>query len=453
MPSLEFLPVNLKFKSSLFLKNSIFTKHLSVTYSWCCFYKNNMNHLQSSFTLPCGAILKNRLAKAPMTERMSNSAYEPTPEHEHLYTLWSQTGAGLLITGNVMIDRDHMESAGNVFLGDVAMIPKLKKWTAAGTIHGNHLWAQISHSGRQTNRFVNPHPKAPSAVKLNKLFLFGTPKAMREVDIQEVISGFRLASKIAKVSGFTGIQIHAAHGYLLSQFLSPRTNHRTDHWGGSLENRSRLLMRIVHECREEVGAAFPISVKLNSSDFQRGGFTEADSLEVVKKLSDAGIDLIEISGGTYEKATFFLGDEEKVKKESTKKREAYFLDFAKQVRQISQVPLMITGGFRSFDFSNEVLANRECDLIGMGRPFISNIDSIQRFLAGEVKYLYSPPIRTGFKAFEDAAEAGFYARQLIKLAEGKGLQKNLNPIACSMFIVKHEFTKAKEKNNIKISSI
>ena len=382
-----------------------------------------------------------------MTERMSNSAYEPTPEHEHLYTLWSQTGTGLLITGNVMIDRHHMESAGNVYLGDEAMIPKLKKWTAAGTVEGNHLWAQISHSGRQTNRFVNPNPKAPSAVKLNKLFLFGRPKAMTVEDIQQVISGFRLAAKIAKASGFTGIQIHAAHGYLLSQFLSPRTNQRTDQWGGSIENRSRLLMQIVKECREEVGTTFPISVKLNSSDFQRGGFSELDSLAVVKMLSDAGIDLIEVSGGTYEKAAFFLGKDEKAKKESTQIREAYFLDFAKQIRRISQVPLMITGGFRSFDFCNEVLANGECDLIGMGRPFISKIDSIKGFLAGEVTYLDSPPIRTGFKAFEDAAEGGYYARQLISLAEGKGLQKNLNPMACSMFMVTHEFKKAKQKKN------
>ena len=406
-----------------------------------------MNHLKSSITLPCGAELKNRLAKAPMTERMSNSAYEPSSEHEHLYSLWSQTGAGLLITGNVMIDQDHMESAGNIFFGDEAMIPKLQRWTNAGKIKGNHLWAQISHSGRQTNRFVNPHPKAPSVVKLNKLFLFGKPRAMTEADIQKVISGFRLAAKIAKASGFTGIQIHAAHGYLLSQFLSPRTNKRTDQWGGNIENRSRLLLQIVSECRAELGASFPISVKLNSSDFQRGGFSESDSLEVVKKLSDAGIDLLEISGGTYEKAAFFLGKDKKDQKESTQKREAYFLDFAKQVRQISKVPLMITGGFRSFDFCNEVLASGECDFIGMGRPFISNIDSIQDFITGKVKHLDSPPIRTGIQAFEDAAEGGYYARQLINLAEDKGLQENLNPVACSMFLVTHEFKKARQKKN------
>lgn len=406
-----------------------------------------MINLNSSITLPCGAVLSNRLAKAPMTERMSNAAYEPIPAHEHLYRIWSQTGAGLLITGNVMIDRDHMESAGNVFFGDETMIPKLKKWTAAGTVNGNHLLAQISHSGRQTNRFVNPHPKAPSEVQLQKLFLFGKPKTMTEADIQKVISGFRLAAKIAKASGFTGIQIHAAHGYLLSQFLSPRTNQRKDQWGGSLENRSRLLLQVVTECRKEVGSAFPISVKLNSSDFQRGGFTESDSLEVVKELSDAGIDLLEVSGGTYEKAAFFLGKDQKTQKESTQKREAYFLDFARQVRVISKVPLMITGGFRSYDFCNEVLASGETDMIGMGRPFISNYQSMGAFLNGEVPYLENPPIRTGFKAFEDAAEGGYYARQLISIAEGKGLAKNLNPIACSMFLVTHEFKKAREKKN------
>ncbi|MFC3879695.1 NADH:flavin oxidoreductase/NADH oxidase family protein [Algoriphagus namhaensis] len=406
-----------------------------------------MINLNSSITLPCGAVLTNRLAKAPMTERMSNAAYEPIPAHEHLYRIWSETGSGLLITGNVMIDKDHMESAGNVFFGDEAMIPKLKAWTAAGTVNGNHLWAQISHSGRQTNRFVNPNPKAPSQVQLNKLLLFGKPVAMTHHDIEKVIVGFRRAAKIAKASGFTGIQIHAAHGYLLSQFLSPLTNRRTDEWGGSLENRSRLLLEIVKECREEVGNTFPISVKLNSSDFQRGGFTESDSLEVVKKLSDAGIDLLEVSGGTYEKVAFFLGKDEKTQKESTKKREAYFLDFAKQVREISTVPLMITGGFRSYDFCNEVLASGECDLIGMGRPFIGNCDRIADFMNGKVSYLENPPIRTGFKAFEDAAEAGYYARQLINIAEGRGLKANLNPIACSMFIVTHEFKKAREKKN------
>ncbi|MDN3204180.1 NADH:flavin oxidoreductase/NADH oxidase family protein [Algoriphagus sediminis] len=403
-----------------------------------------MNPINQPITLPCRAILKNRLVKAAMTERMSNSSYEPTEAHQNLYKIWAETGAGLLITGNVMIDKNHMESAGNIFMGDEKMIPKLKDWSDSSKGPGNHIWTQISHSGRQTNRFVNPRPKAPSAIQLKKLWLFGKPQPMTESDIQEVIQGFAKAAKISQESGFTGIQIHAAHGYLLSQFLSPKTNHRTDKWGGSLENRSRLLLEIIRVCRKTVGNEFPISVKINSSDFQRGGFTEEDSLIVVKKLEEEGIDLLEISGGTYEKAAFFMGNDKK--KESTIKREAYFLDFAKKVREVCDVPLMITGGFRSFNFCNDVLGEGDCDLIGMGRPFIGNYNIMGDFLHGKIPYLENPPIRTGFSAFEDAAEGGYYARQLINIAEGRGLKPNLNPMASSMFIVKHEFKKARQKS-------
>ena len=211
-----------------------------------------MSAIVSPLHLPCGAILQNRLVKAAMTERMSDTNYAPTEAHQKLYKIWAENGAGLLITGNVMIDKSHMESAGNVFLGDESMIPELKKWAISGKGQGNHIWTQISHSGRQTNRFVNPSPKAPSAVQLNKLWLFGKPKEMTVADIEEVIVGFTKAAKISKDCGFTGIQIHAAHGYLLSQFLSPRTNQRKDEWGGNLENRSRLLLiQCKHACKDK----------------------------------------------------------------------------------------------------------------------------------------------------------------------------------------------------------
>ena len=316
----------------------------------------NQNLITTKLTLPCGVTLENRLVKSAMTERISNKKSEPTKGHERLYQDWADTGAGLLITGNVMIDKKHMESAGNVCFNDDKMLPKLTKWAEAGKKNGNHLWVQISHSGRQANRFTNAKPLAPSEVQLKKIGLFGKPVAMTEEDILQVITVFAKASKLTKEAGFTGLQIHAAHGYLLSQFLSSRTNKRTDQWGGSIENRSRLLRAIIREVREVVGADFPISVKLNSSDFQRGGFTEEESLEVVKMLDKEKIDLLEISGGTYEKVVFFLMNEDGNEiKESTKKREAYFIDFARKVRSISKLPLLITGGFRSYEFCNEVL--------------------------------------------------------------------------------------------------
>jgi 2,4-dienoyl-CoA reductase-like NADH-dependent reductase (Old Yellow Enzyme family) len=395
--------------------------------------------INDSIQLPCGVIISNRLVKSAMTERLSNNNFEPTEEHERLYKKWAATGAGLLITGNVIIDRNHLESAGNVCFDDENMIPKISKWAAAAKTKNNQVWVQISHAGRQSNRFSNLQPLAPSAVQLSKMGLFGKPKAMTEEDIQQVIKGFVKAAKIAKASGFTGLQIHSAHGYLLSQFLSPITNLRTDTWGGSLENRSRLLITIIQQVRQEVGPQFPVSVKLNSSDFQKGGFTEEESLEVVKMLDKEKIDLLEISGGTYEKLAFFLlNDEKSDLKTSTQKREAYFIDFAKSIRAVSTIPLLVTGGFRSFEFCNQVLESGELDMIGMARPFLTNLDDIPDFLNGDLPILKNNALRTGIKQFDDAAEGGHYARQVIQLAKGQKVKLKMSPMISSIFLIMNE---------------
>jgi 2,4-dienoyl-CoA reductase-like NADH-dependent reductase (Old Yellow Enzyme family) len=260
--------------------------------------------LAASLTLPCGAVLPNRLAKAAMTEGLSDSQGRPTPELDRLYEIWSRGGAGLLISGNIQIDADHLERPGNVILDrapDAAMSAALRRWTQAATCGGNHFWVQISHAGRQTMASVNPHPMAPSPVKLGLPGgQFGEPVALSEEEIEALIARFALAAKTCRDHGFTGVQIHAAHGYLISQFLSPRSNRRADQWGGALENRARFLMRVVDAARATVGGDFPLAVKLNSADFQRGGFAFEESLQVAMWLQDAGIDLIEISGGTYE---------------------------------------------------------------------------------------------------------------------------------------------------------
>jgi 2,4-dienoyl-CoA reductase-like NADH-dependent reductase (Old Yellow Enzyme family) len=407
-------------------------------------YPNPKNLISTKYELPCGVILKNRLVKSAMTERISNANFEPTTRHEKLYKKWAETEAGLLITGNVMIDRVHLESAGNVCFDDENMLPKLKKWADAGKTNGNQFWVQISHAGRQTNRFSALRPMAPSEVQLNKIGLFGKPKTMSESDIEDIINGFVRAATISKKAGFTGIQVHSAHGYLLSQFLSPRTNLRKDKWGGSIENRSRLLLTILKETRKIVGSGFPISVKLNSSDFQKGGLSEEESLKVIEMLANEKIDLLEISGGTYEKVAFFLMNEERTKK-STKEREAYFIHFAKKVRSICNLPLLITGGFRSHNFCNEVLSNGEVDLIGMARPFLTNRNEIKDFLNGDIPVLDNLVLRTGIQQFDDSAEAGFYARQLIRMAKGQNFKPNMNPFWCSNFLILHEIRKALSK--------
>ena len=396
--------------------------------------------IDTPFKLPCGAVLNNRIAKAATTERLCGRNNLPNNDLIRLYDRWADTKAGLLITGNIMINRSHLESAGNVVIDNSDVHPNMIEWAKAGKKHGNHIWVQISHSGRQTSRFVNTHPKSASDVQLKKMGVFGKPQAMTETDIEEVIRGFVRVASVCKRAGFTGIQVHAAHGYLLSQFLSPTTNHRNDAWGGSLENRSKLLMTIIEKMRKEVGDSFPISVKLNSADFQKGGFTEEDSLEVIVKLERAGIDLLEISGGTYEKVVFFSGKEETLR-ESTKRREAYFIDFAQKVRKVSSMPLMVTGGFRTHAFSSSSIKRGEVDVVGMARPFITNIDQMYGFIKGEVEDLADLMIKTGVHELDDSAEGGFYARNIIRLARGKDAKFNYSSFGNAFFLIRHEMVK------------
>lgn len=393
--------------------------------------------IHTPFQLPCGEKLNNRLAKAAMTERFSNGDLKPNHQHLTLYKKWAESKAGLLITGNVMLEKGHLESAGNVLALDTSM-PELKKWAEAATSFGNHCWVQISHSGRQTSIFNNLKPVSASNVKLKKLGFFAQPRPLKEEEVLSLIDKFAESARICMEAGFTGVQIHAAHGYLVSQFLSPITNKRDDRWGGTLENRTRFLLEIVKATRVHVGRDFPISVKLNSSDFQKGGFTEEDSLWVIKKLEAQGVDLLEISGGTYENAEFLLANN---MKESTLKREAYFLDFAEKVRKESQIPLMVTGGIRSLEFCNKALRDGLLDVVGMARPFLLYDNFASRFLSGELTPI-TYNIRTGIKAFEDMAEAGFYNLQLRRLGNGQPLYLKYSPVRSAAHLIKHELVKA-----------
>jgi 2,4-dienoyl-CoA reductase-like NADH-dependent reductase (Old Yellow Enzyme family) len=350
-----------------------------------------MPTIADSLTLPCGAVLPNRLAKAAMTEGLADPQGRATPELERLYGLWADGGSGLLISGNVQIDRDHLERPGNVIIQgpqDEAALAGLRAMAAAGTRSGCHLWMQISHAGRQTQVTVNPHPKAPSAVAVGLPGKqFGLPEALTEPEILDLIERFGHAAEVAKATGFTGVQIHGAHGYLLSQFLSPRANLRTDQWGGSLENRARMLVAVVARVRAGVGPEFPIGVKLNSADFQKGGFAFEDSMVVARWLQDAGVDLLEISGGSYEQPAMMdiagmEAPDAPPQKASTAAREAYFVDFAKTMRAALTMPLLVTGGFRTARAMNTALETGGADVIGLGRPLCVDTAGPAKLLAG-----------------------------------------------------------------------
>ncbi|MGL1886497.1 MAG: NADH oxidase [Reichenbachiella sp.] len=393
--------------------------------------------INDSLRLPCGVVLKNRLAKAAMTERFSYSDLKPNKKHYALYETWANEGAGLLITGNVMVDRTHLESAGNVY-GRLDALPQLEKWANMAALNETQCWVQLSHSGRQTNILNNLYPKSASDVKLKKLGFFAKPKALKSNEIEIIIKKFIGAALVCQEAGFSGVQVHAAHGYLISQFLSPVTNLRNDEWGGTIENRSRLLISVVKGIREKVGPNFAISVKLNSSDFQKGGFDEKDSLCVISQLEKLGIDLLEISGGTYEKVEFFMAED---KRASTKAREAYFMDFADKVKAHSKLPLMVTGGISSLGFCNDSLRKGELDVIGMGRPFLLYDNFASRFLSGEI----TPKRKlnkTGIKSLDDMAEAGFYNLVLDRMGKGKKISLHYSAIRSAFHFIKHEFVKA-----------
>lgn len=344
-----------------------------------------------TISLPCGAVLSNRFAKAAMTEGLAGRLGVPGEELCRLYEIWSDGGAGMLLSGNIMVDRHHLERPGNVVIDrppDLEMRQALKRWASSATRKGNHFWAQISHAGRQTQKMVNAKPKAPSAVKLALPGgQFGEPVELNCGEIEDIISRFGICAAAVKEAGFTGVQVHAAHGYLLSQFLSPRSNRRTDEFGGALANRARPLLAIIEEIRSTVGPDFPISVKLNSADFQKGGFAFEDSLQVAKWLEAASVDLIEISGGTYEqpKLLGIDGMEEEENQNipaSTLMREAYFVDFAMAMRKELKIPLMVTGGFRQSIVMKQAIESGGADVIGLGRPMCVMTDAPNQLLNG-----------------------------------------------------------------------
>jgi len=392
--------------------------------------------MEQSLTLPCGATLKNRIVKSAMSEQMAAPGVNrPDDQQVILYQRWSMGGTGLLISGNIMTSKSSLGTIFDVVIGrGHECLEELKCWAKAGTANNTHLWMQINHPGKQSPVFVNPinKPLAPSAIGFSRDFplrkLFRTPRALTEKEIMAIIKEFSYTAKVAKEAGFTGVQIHGAHGYLVSQFLSPKHNQRSDQWGGSIENRMRFLVEIYYAMRRELGPEFPIGVKLNSSDFQKGGFPEEDSMKVIQQMSEIGMDLIEISGGTYEKTVMMDGVE---MRESTRNREAYFLDYCEKVKTLNiKSPILLTGGFRSKEGMEKALSSGACDLIGIARPLTIDPDFSNKLLSTEKgKHNIMSPlqnVKIGWSLIDKALPIDliWHTDQIRRL--GNGLQPNPN---------------------------
>lgn len=405
--------------------------------------------LGTPVTLPSGIGFKNPIAKAAMTEGLAGRDGHPNEGHVRLYRRWAAGGAGLLITGNVQVDRHHLERPGNVVVDAplaAAARAAWQRWAAASSEHGAKAWVQISHAGRQTQVAVNKTPKAPSAVKLSLPGgMFGMPEPLTEAEILDLIARFANAAVVAREAGFAGVQIHAAHGYLISQFLSPLANRRTDAWGGSIENRARFLTETVKAVRAAVGNDFGVGVKLNSADFQKGGFAFENCITVSGWLADLGVDLLELSGGSYEQPAMmdFAGMDppERPKQASTAAREAYFVDLAKALMAGRTPPLLVTGGFRSRAAMAQALA-AGIAMIGVGRPLCGAPDAVADLLAGRIDSLprFETQLRIGpgllgpnsplklARALNGFAAQAWYYVQLRRIAAGEPLALDINPL-------------------------
>jgi 2,4-dienoyl-CoA reductase-like NADH-dependent reductase (Old Yellow Enzyme family) len=377
-------------------------------------------------TLPNGQTIKNRIVKASMEENMSDDSLQPSDSLINLYRAWAEGGTGLLLTGNVMVDRLAMTGPGSVVLDKSSNLEKFTRWSNAAKTNGCKVWMQINHPGRQVYKRMGGKVYSASDVSLDmgKLSdMFGQAKAMTEVQIQDVIQRFVDTAKQAEEAGFDGVEIHAAHGYLIAQFLSPLVNKRDDQWGGSIENRSRLLIEIIKAIKDATTREFGIGVKINSADFQRGGFDIDDALTVVKLLEPLDIDLVELSGGSYE-APAMQGVTADGR---TLKREAYFLEFAETIAKQTKIPVMTTGGIRRLAIAEEVLSSN-VSLVGIATGLATepNLPNIWRTNTDfEAPY---PSINWKNKTLQGLAVMAYVKRQLRRVGANKAVKQSASPL-------------------------
>lgn len=383
--------------------------------------------LFSPLSLPNGAVILNRIAKAAMEENMADGDHAPSAALLCLYKAWAEGGAGLILTGNVMVDARAMTGPGGVVLEDETHLDRFKAWAQTGRSHGAQMWMQINHPGRQMPAALGQQTVAPSPVALDlgaQSNRFALPRAMSADDIDEVKRRFVTTALLAERAGFTGVQIHAAHGYLLSQFLSPLSNHRQDAWGGSLQNRARLLLDIVQAVRAAVAPQFAVSVKLNSADFQRGGFSPDDARAVVQMLAPLGVDLVELSGGSYE-APAMMGTS---RDERTLAREAYFLEFAREIVAVAAMPLMVTGGIRRTEVAQHVLDSGVA-MVGMATALALEPALPRHWRQGQdTAPMLLKPVAWKNKALAAAAHMGAVKYQLSRLSQQRPPHPGVSPV-------------------------
>jgi|TARA_B110000211_G_scaffold66986_1_gene77442 2,4-dienoyl-CoA reductase-like NADH-dependent reductase (Old Yellow Enzyme family) len=386
-------------------------------------------------TFPNGKTVPNRLCKAAMEENLSDEGQIPGDRLHRLYRRWVEGGVGLILTGNVMVAPDALTGPGGVVLQESTDIEPFKRWAEAGKSEDGQFWMQINHPGRQVYAAMGETALSPSDKKMdmgNFSKMFAQPRAMTEEEIEVLIQRFTATSKQAELAGFTGVQVHAAHGYLISQFLSPLTNLRSDQWGGDINNRSRVLIEIVKRIRQSVKPEFCISVKLNSADFQKGGFELNDAKAVIQLLNELDVDLVELSGGSYESPAMQgrVAEKDADKPETTLRREAYFVDFAREIAAVAKMPIMVTGGILRRAVAEEALekdsAGFGVEMLGLAQAMAFQPDLPNQWRDHELE-IKLPQVNWKNKTFAALAVMAITKVQLKRLAQGKLPKANVSP--------------------------
>lgn len=353
------------------------------------------NLLFTPITLPNGTTIKNRFFKSAMSEGMGTRDFQPKKNIATLYKRWAEGGTGLIITGNIMVDPKGTAEPGNIVFDKNSNMEILKDWAKQGQQHGAKVMVQLNHPGKQVPKTIAKETVAPSTIPLgnglNKLF--STPRALTTSEVEELVQKFVTSAKVAKEAGFSGVQIHAAHGYLISQFLSPHDNRRTDKYGGSLENRMRFLKEIYLGMREELGKDFTIGIKINSTDFKEDGLTEEDSLKTIIELANLGLDFVEISGGTYERPAMMGAT-------SKSTNQVFFAEYSKKLKQKIEIPVVVTGGIRSINAMNTLLNDNTTDFIGIARPLTINPNIPNKIKQRTYTIVETTRVSTGVKKLD-----------------------------------------------------
>ena len=412
-----------------------------------------MTKLFTPLTLPCGHVLPNRLAKAAMEENMADYGQLPGERLEKLYKAWADGGVGTMITGNVMVDPRALTGPGGVVLqqgtlDDPDARARFERWIAAAKSGGASLIMQISHPGRQLYAAQGQEAVSASDSRLDMgsetlSKLFAPARAMTEDEIRGLIRRFAETAVAAQSVGADGVQIHAAHGYLLAQFLSPLTNRRDDAYGGSLENRARVLRDVVRAVRDRVGSDFVVAVKLNSADFQKGGFDVRDAAQVVEWLGRDDVDFVELSGGSYESSAMMGESTDGRVSQSTVAREAYFLEFAADIARSATMPLMVTGGITRRDTAERVLGTEGIEIAGLARALITTPDLPARWQRGEDAVGSVQGVSWKNPALRSLANMAVAKANLRRMSRGDAPKAKVNPLLATAVQQKNQITQTK----------